>query len=81
MNFCVHSPRTGMTEASARRKKSHDLSAGYVHVHFFVMYMIVQKNVLDYLLFKNTKMYNHIHCSECSLCRVHAAMESNKSSG
>ena len=40
MIFCVHSRRIHMTEASARRKKSHDLRAGYVHVHahFFVMY-------------------------------------------
>ena len=26
-------------------------------------------------------MYDHIHCSERRLCGVHAATESNKSSG
>ena len=73
-----------MTEASARRKKSHDLRAGYMHVraHFFVM----DNGTKMYLITfsserRNTKMYNHIHCSERSLRGVHAATESNKSSG
>ena len=60
MIFCVHSRRIHNDGSQCKPEKSHDLRAGYVHVHahFFVMYMIVQKNELDYLLFKKKKYKN-----------------------
>ena len=83
-DFCVHSWYIHMTEASARRKKK-SWSARRVRTctRTFLCHVHVQKMYLITFCSKrrNTKMYNHIHCSECSLCRVHAATKSNKSSG